>query len=78
MSGLAADYLKLVEQKVGLKVVSAKADSWGGALAAIRAGRANLLVASARNDERRAYLNFVGPYAGVRPVLLLASTINKS
>ena len=65
MSGLAADYLKLVEQKVGLKVVAAKADSWGGALAAIRAGRANLLVASARNDERRAYLNFVGPYAGV-------------
>lgn len=65
MSGLAADYLKLVEKKVGLKVISAKADTWDGALAAIRAGRANLLVASARNDERRAYLGFVGPYAGV-------------
>jgi two-component system, NarL family, sensor histidine kinase EvgS len=65
MSGLAADYLKLVEQKVGLKIISAKADSWDGALAGIRAGRANLLVASARNDERRAYLSFVGPYAGV-------------
>jgi two-component system, NarL family, sensor histidine kinase EvgS len=65
MSGLAADYLKLVEKKVGLKVISAKADTWDGALAGIRAGRANLLVASARNDERRAYLSFVGPYAGV-------------
>jgi two-component system, NarL family, sensor histidine kinase EvgS len=65
MSGLAADYLKLVEKKVGLKIISAKADSWDGALAGIRAGRANLLVAAARNDERRAYLSFVGPYAGV-------------
>lgn len=65
MSGLAADYLKLVEKKVGLKVISAKADSWAGALTGIRTGRANLLIASARNDERRAYLAFVGPYAGV-------------
>ncbi len=65
MSGLAADYLKLVERKVGLKIITAKADTWDGALASVRAGRANLLVASARNDERRAYLTFVGPYAGV-------------
>jgi two-component system, NarL family, sensor histidine kinase EvgS len=65
MSGLAADYLKLVERKVGLKVITAKADTWDGALGSVRAGRANLLVASARNDERRAYLAFVGPYAGV-------------
>lgn len=65
MSGLAADYLKLVEKKVGLKIISAKADSWDGALAGIRTGRANLLVAAARNDERRAYLSFIGPYAGV-------------
>jgi len=65
MSGLAADYLKLVEKNVGLKIIAAKADSWDAALAAVRTGRANLLVASARNDERRAYLSFVGPYAGV-------------
>ncbi len=65
MSGLAADYLRLVEKKVGLKVISTKADSWDGALNAVRAGRANLLIASAQNTERRAYLSFVGPYAGV-------------
>ncbi len=65
MSGLAADYLKLVEQKVGLKVIATKAESWDAALADVRSGRANLLIAAARNDERRSYLTFVGPYAGV-------------
>lgn len=77
MSGLAADYLKLVEQKVGLKVIAAKPDSWDGALAAVRTGRANLLIASARNDERRAYLTFVGPYAGV-PTGIVAQLTDKA
>jgi two-component system, NarL family, sensor histidine kinase EvgS len=71
MSGLAADYLKLAEQKVGLRVESARASKWADALSAVRAGNANLLVASARNDERRAYLTFVGPYASV-PTALIA------
>ncbi len=71
LSGLSADYLKLVEQKTGLRVDSASANSWASALAEVRSGKANLLVASARNDERRAYLTFVGPYASV-PTAIIA------
>lgn len=65
MAGLAADYLKLAEAKTGLKVASTNAYNWAGALTAVRENKSNLLVASARNDERRTYLSFVGPYAGV-------------
>lgn len=65
MAGLAADYLKLAEAKTGLKVVNTAANTWANALADVREGRANLLVASARNEERRTYLSFIGPYAGV-------------
>jgi two-component system, NarL family, sensor histidine kinase EvgS len=65
MAGLAADYLKLAEAKTGLKVATATGYNWAGALAAVRDNQSNLLVASARNDERRTYLSFVGPYAGV-------------
>ncbi len=62
MVGLAADYLRLVQSRTGLRVRDELASSWSEALVATRTGKAHLLVASAPNSVRRQYLNFVGPY----------------
>lgn len=71
MSGLAAEYLRLMQARLGLRVRSELAGSWSEVLAAAREGKVDLLVASARNELRRPYLSFVGPYVSAPTAIVV-------
>lgn len=73
MEGLAAEYLRLMQSRLGLYVRSEMAGSWSDVLAAARERKVDLLVASARNELRRPYLTFVGPYVSAPTAIVVRS-----
>lgn len=62
MQGLGADLLREVARRLGLELVEERAGTWADAYALGLAGTVDLLVAAGRNEERRAYFDFVGPW----------------
>jgi ABC-type amino acid transport substrate-binding protein len=68
--GLAADYVKLIEQRLSLKLHAAPAQNWGKVLADARAGRVHLLPSLMATPERQQYLTFTRPYLDF-PIVIL-------
>lgn len=71
MSGLAAEYLRLMGTRLGLSVRTELAGTWNDVLAAAREGKVDVLVASARNELRRPYLTFIGPYVSAPTAIVV-------
>ncbi|KAF0813295.1 Virulence sensor protein BvgS [Andreprevotia sp. IGB-42] len=60
--GLSADYLKLINSRLGLQITPVVFNSWQEALAAARAHQVDLLTSMASTPERAGYLHFTAPY----------------
>jgi len=59
--GMAADYIKLIEQKTGLKI-NVKPGVWNDILKEVQSKKLDGLASIVRNSEREEYLNFTDPY----------------
>ena len=62
IQGLLVDQWRLWERKTGIRVELTAMD-WNSALVAMREGRFDVIDTIFTTDERRAWLDFTGPYA---------------
>ena len=70
MEGMGNDYLRLVAQKMGLRIAEPQGGRWSEILAQARRGETDLLVAVSRNEERARDFIFVGPWISTPNVLV--------
>ena len=63
--GIAADYLKLLEGRLGIAFSAITNDSWSAILDQIQAQNLDLVSAISRSEEREQYLIFTHPYLAV-------------
>jgi signal transduction histidine kinase len=61
-SGVTADYLKLLEQRLGIRFEVVRGESWNDILAMARNREVDALTAIIRTEHREAYLSFTKPY----------------
>jgi diguanylate cyclase (GGDEF)-like protein/PAS domain S-box-containing protein len=71
--GLAADYIALVEKRLGVKMEIYEPTTWSEVLKQARAGTINLLPGAMSTPERQSYLSFTRPYLDF-PIVILART----
>ncbi len=60
--GLAADYLKLLEKRIGIEFMVESDDEWSAMLDAIQSHELDMINGLSRTDERQQYLSFSLPY----------------
>ncbi|OEJ68885.1 transporter substrate-binding domain-containing diguanylate cyclase [Magnetovibrio blakemorei] len=60
--GYSIDYIRLIAQKLGLKVEFVRGPSWGMFMGMIRTGDIDVIMNIIPSDERRAYINFTSAY----------------
>ncbi len=69
-SGLSADYVKLIEQRTGLKI-KVQTGVWSDILARMKNGELDGLACAVKTEERTEYLDFSTPYLSVPTVLVV-------
>jgi two-component system, sensor histidine kinase and response regulator len=72
-AGVAADVMALVQRKLQLKVEYLPGQTWEEAFAAVREGRADVLLQAGRSPERERLLAFTQPYFSFRSVVVVRS-----
>ena len=71
--GMAADYVGLLEKKLGIRFEVQRLESWTAVLEKARAREVDLLPAAARTPQREEYLAFTAPHIRL-PGVILTST----
>lgn len=69
-AGLSADYVKLIEQRTGLKI-NVRTGVWADILAQMKRGEMDGLACAVKTEERTAYLDFSKPYLAVPTVIIV-------
>ncbi|HEX7811366.1 MAG TPA: transporter substrate-binding domain-containing protein [Burkholderiales bacterium] len=70
-SGITADYLKLLQERTGIRVEVVLFDDWDQAMRATRTGKVDLLGSISRTPEREKILAFTGPYVSNPSVIIV-------
>jgi PAS domain S-box-containing protein len=60
--GMVADFMQLVERRLGVKLAIVKGKSWNETLELARQGGLDLIGAAVKTREREAHFNFTQPY----------------
>jgi len=61
-TGMAADYLELIEQRLGIRIEVVPHETWSDSLKSVRERKVSLLTAAASTPDRNKYLSFTKPY----------------
>ncbi|QKQ27208.1 diguanylate cyclase domain-containing protein [Candidatus Reidiella endopervernicosa] len=69
-SGMAADFMALLQQRLGVKIEAARIDSWSGVIKAAKDQRIDGLAAAMKSEQRSRYLSFTSPYLNFPMVIL--------
>ena len=70
-TGIAADYLKLLEARLGVTFIPVtNKESWGEVLKAAKSGEFDLMSCLVKTDERNEYLEFTEPYLTSSAVII--------
>ncbi|BCG22543.1 bifunctional diguanylate cyclase/phosphodiesterase [Pseudomonas tohonis] len=69
--GLAADYVKLIQDRLGVRLEPVEPRNWGEVLEQARNGQLDLLPGVMSTPERQQYLSFTRPYLDF-PIVILA------
>ncbi len=73
-SGMVADYIKLVEQRLGIHIEVIPQENWTQALKSVRERDVSLLTAAAHTPDRDKYLRFTEPYLELPAVIIVKDT----
>jgi PAS domain S-box-containing protein len=68
--GITSDYIKLLEEKLGVRFEIVTASSWSAIIDMIKQGRIDMLTAVTRTPQREAFLNFSDPYINMHGVII--------
>lgn len=69
--GLTADYMTLIEKRLGIRIKPIEPASWSETLTMAKRGQLNLLPGIMATPERESYLSFTHPYLDF-PIIILA------
>jgi len=76
LQGISADYLDLLEERLGLEIELVKNLTWPQVMTAARDREIDLLPAIASTPERRQFLNFTRPYVRSPMVLVTQQQVD--
>ena len=74
--GIAADYIKLLSEKTGIKMVPAKSLSWAKAYEMAVEKKLDVLPCVAKTQQREQYFLFSQPYIDFQRVIVIQNTNN--
>ncbi|MEL0112860.1 MAG: transporter substrate-binding domain-containing protein, partial [Rickettsiales bacterium] len=77
-SGIAAEYVKLVEAKLGIAFDIRKVDSWSTSVRLTQARENDVWSAVAVTPERKAYMLFTAPYIDSPAVIIVRDDIERT
>jgi signal transduction histidine kinase/CheY-like chemotaxis protein len=69
-TGLAADYMHLVEEMLDIRFVEVPSPNWQGVLDDAKARQVDVLLLAADTPDRRSYLTFTAPYLELPAVII--------
>ncbi|MBF0275092.1 MAG: transporter substrate-binding domain-containing protein [Nitrospinae bacterium] len=75
--GLAADYIALINDILGIKIKLVTGLSWSQVIEGIKSDRIDVLSVVAKTPERSKYMNFTQPYIDVPVVLMTKNDYQK-
>lgn len=70
-AGMTADYVSLLEKKLGVQFKIHQAKNWEGVLSASRDRTIDVMTAAAATEERRRFLKFTKPYLHMPAVIIV-------
>nr|WP_320048370.1 transporter substrate-binding domain-containing protein [uncultured Desulfuromonas sp.] len=76
--GIAADFISLIEQRLGVRFERVQRQSWPQILEGIRAKKLDMLGAVAETPQRRNYLEFTEPFLQFPGVIIAHKTVTKT
>jgi len=76
--GIAADYIKLVEQKLGIRFKIIRLENWDDILEAARRREVDMFGAAAATPQRSEYMLFTSPFIEFPSVIIVRQTVNTS
>jgi len=74
--GIAVDYMKLIEKKLGIQFVVEKEKSWPEVVTAVKERKLDVFSCVAKNPQREKYLNFTQPYLSFPMVIITTHDVN--
>lgn len=74
--GIAADYLRLVEKKLGIRLVVEKDKPWAEVVTAVKEHRLDMFSCVAKNPLRQQYVNFTKPYLSFPMVIVTTQDVS--
>lgn len=74
--GIAADYLDLIEARLGIRFDYTQDTLWNEVIAKAKAGELDMFSCAVPNDRRRHYMKFTEPYLSFPMVLLAQDHVN--
>ena len=73
--GMAADYIKLVEKKLGIRFEVEKEKNWPEAVQSVKDRENDVFSCVAKNEKREEFVTFTQPYLSFPMVIVTRSTI---
>lgn len=73
-SGISADYIKLLEKRLGIRFQIVKLQTWENVLQQVNNRNVDVLAAVTSTPERREYLRFTKPYLQIPATLVTKNT----
>jgi PAS domain S-box-containing protein len=75
-SGMVADYMSLIEDRLGIHIKLVPQANWSDALKSIQEREVSILTAAARTPDRDQYLQFTDPFLEL-PVVIIVNNTSK-
>ena len=74
--GMAADYIRLVEEKLGIQFAIEKNKPWSEVVSAVKNQELDLYSCVAKNQDRLEYVNFTRPYLSFPMVMITTNDVS--
>jgi len=74
--GIAADYMKLIETKLGIRFEVDKTKPWSEVVAAVKKHELDVFSCVAKNPQREKFVNFTRPYLSFPMVIVTTNDVN--
>jgi len=74
--GIAADYVKLIEMKLGIRFEVDKTKPWSEVVSAVKKSELDVFSCVAKNPQREKYVNFTQPYLSFPMVIVTTKDVN--
>jgi len=70
-TGIAADYMQLLEKKIGIKFTLIQTKNWQQSIELMQQRQADVWPIAAASSQRLSYMNFTAPYLSIPAVILV-------